>query len=259
MSLHDSADTMWSGRLTLWQPARREGYRFNLDSILLTGFAAERAGPLGHVLDLGAGCGIIGLMLLAAGRAQRVTSVERQPALAAFVRRNIEANALGAQATVIEGDLRELPLPQADVVTFNPPYFKMGAGHASVNPGRDAGRREVHGTLDDFLLAASGCITPAGCISAILPVDRVRQFRAMAQDLGLHMQRERAVHAFAEGPARHRMVQAGWQPMTPEEAEQAIGPEAKKRRCIVHKSVGGGYTDEVAALIDGFLPTGAAA
>ena len=243
-------DTMWGGRLILWQPARRGGYRFNLDPILLAGFAAEWPGPLGHVLDLGAGCGIVGLMLLASGRASRVTSVERQPELAQHLRRNIEQNGFGPHATLIEGDLRHTKLPVADVVVFNPPYFKVGHGLASANPGRDAGRREVHGTLDDFVSQAARSVSPTGRVVAIMPVARVKQFLVQAQACALVLQRRQDVHAFADGPAKHCLLQVG--PKQP----GCAGVESQHSTLVVHQDMGGGYSPGVARLIAGIMPSG---
>lgn len=243
-------DTMWGGRLILWQPARRGGYRFNLDPILLAGFVAQLPGPLGHVLDLGAGCGIVGLMLLASGRAQKVTSVERQPELAKHLRRNIVQNSLQASATLIEGDLRHIVLPKADVVVFNPPYFKVGHGLASGDPGRDAGRREVHGTLDDFVAQAAKCVQPSGHVAAIMPTARVKQFSAQALGCALSLQRKQDVHAFDLGPAKHCLLQVG--PIS----RQTPQGEPQHSRLVVHSAPGGGYTPQVARLIEGDLPRG---
>jgi len=249
-------DALWGGRLVLWQPARKGGYRFNLDPVLLAGFAAQIPGPLGHVLDLGAGCGIVGLMLLASGRAQRVTAVERQPELAAFVRRNIQANGLDATMTLIEGDLRAASLPQADVVVFNPPYYKVGHGHASGDPGRDAGRREVHGTLDDFLARAAAAMGPKGHLAAIIPTARLRQFCATAHRLGLALERHTAVHAFEESPQKHCLLQAGAAPSAPAKAPWPHAfAEAAPHKLVVHPAKGPGYSPYVQGLIDGHLPS----
>ena len=55
----ETLDAIGEGRVRLLQ--RRDGYRFNLDSVLLAGFAideleAERACK---VVDLGTGCGVV--------------------------------------------------------------------------------------------------------------------------------------------------------------------------------------------------------
>jgi tRNA1Val (adenine37-N6)-methyltransferase len=240
-------DTMWDGKLVLWQPGRKGGYRFNLDPILLAGFVAERPGPLGHLLELGAGCGILSLMLVATGRAQRVTAVERQPQLAHLLRRNVQENGLAHRITVVQGDLREVALPGVDGVVFNPPYFKQGHGLASPDPGRDAGRREMHGTLDDFIACGHRMVTPTGFIAAILPRARVPQWRTAAQTWGLYPGRERAVQAVPGGPIGHQLVTLSRQ----NEQQTHSAPPL-----VVHAPPGRTYSPEVQALMVGVLPQG---
>ena len=48
-------DTLLKGTLALWQPAKGHGYRYNLDPVLLSGFAPAK----GTILDLGSGCGVL--------------------------------------------------------------------------------------------------------------------------------------------------------------------------------------------------------
>src|SRR5688572_25658633 len=97
-----SKDALWGGKLTLWQPARGRGYRFNLDPVLLYGFAP----PAAHTVDLGAGCGVLGLLLAAGGKAQRVTAIEIQPELAILAAKNADENGLRGRYEVLTGDLR---------------------------------------------------------------------------------------------------------------------------------------------------------
>ena len=50
--------------------------------------------PAAHCVDLGAGCGVVGLGILAAGGARRLTSVEVQEGLASFCMFNARNNNL---------------------------------------------------------------------------------------------------------------------------------------------------------------------
>ena len=54
-----SEDTLFSGRLICRQP--EHGYRFSVDAVLAAHFAGPAATD--RVLDLGCGCGVIGLIL----------------------------------------------------------------------------------------------------------------------------------------------------------------------------------------------------
>src|SRR2546423_1974153 len=80
----ETEDTILGGRLRIIQP--RRGYRFSVDSILLADFAAPRRHH--RVLELGAGCGVISVMLAATRHPREVVALELQPTLVEMIRRN---------------------------------------------------------------------------------------------------------------------------------------------------------------------------
>lgn len=71
--------------------------------------------PGDHVLEIGAGSGILSLFACAAG-ADRVTAVEVAPELAERIVATAAANGMDDRLTVLTGDARDLDLPKADVV-----------------------------------------------------------------------------------------------------------------------------------------------
>lgn len=236
-----SQDALWQGRLWLRQPARNTGYRFNLDSVLLAGFVAPQQSAV-SAIDLGAGCGIISALLLACGKASVVQAVERQPALAAFARDNAQQNGMADVLQVLCCDLREAPLPTCDLVVFNPPYFAVGTGHAGVCPGRDAARREVHGTLKDFVAAAARALRPGGRVCAIVPYDRRVELARLMDAAGLPASRRRVVRAHADRAPRHLLLEA---------QKSAAGVCLELPPLCVHEPDDGRYTPEVEALVRG--------
>ena len=172
------ATEFWRGRLRVWQPKRKFGYRFNLDPVLLAGFCP----PARRVCDLGAGCGIIGLLLLASRRVQQVWAVERQPTLWQAARANILSNGMGRRMSVQLADLREVQLPRCDLVVFNPPYFRHGHGACSPQAGRSQARHDGAGTLQEFATAALRSVTARGQVAAVIPVGRAAELcEAMAR------------------------------------------------------------------------------
>jgi tRNA1Val (adenine37-N6)-methyltransferase len=118
--------------LILTQP--EHGYRYSLDPFLLADFCAPRRGE--RILDLGAGVGVIGLLLAKRHPSVRVIGLEIQAVLARHAAANARANALADRCRVIRGDLRDAPrfLPPEHFhrVVANPPFRRSGSGAASV-------------------------------------------------------------------------------------------------------------------------------
>ncbi|MFB6105787.1 MAG: 16S ribosomal RNA methyltransferase A [Halobacteriaceae archaeon] len=73
-----------------------------------------------HVLEVGAGTGALTDRLLAA--ADRVTAVERDPSLAAFLREEFAEDVADGRLTVVEGDATAVDLPAFDASVSNLPY-----------------------------------------------------------------------------------------------------------------------------------------
>lgn len=245
--LQVTRDYLWRGRLSFWQPAKKHGYRFNLDPVLLAG-SAKTPGD-GHVMDFGAGCGIVGIMLLAQGKAQRVTAVEVQPELAALIRRNAEANGFGERLQVLSGDLRHLDLPQADAVVFNPPYYPAASFRPCTHPGRDQGRREQNGTLADFVSRAMRALKadrPEAAMTAIVPAVRHAELCDHIEEAGGVVRTAQEVWPRHTGPAVHVLVSAS------RRTGGAVTPHAPlSAPLILHQGDGRDYTPQVNAWVEG--------
>ncbi|HAJ53754.1 MAG TPA: SAM-dependent methyltransferase, partial [Lactobacillus sp.] len=100
-------------------------FSFSLDAVLLANFAQVKRHS--RIVDLAAGNGAVGLFLARETDGQ-VTMVELQPRLADMARRSVELNYL-TNVDVHVGDLAQttqvVAKDSVDVVTCNPPYFKV--------------------------------------------------------------------------------------------------------------------------------------
>jgi tRNA1Val (adenine37-N6)-methyltransferase len=230
-------DALWRGQLGFWQPARGEGYRFNLDPVLLSGFAR----PAPHVIELGAGVGVLAVLLVASGRAERVTAVEIQPELAALCADNARDNGLATQISVVAADLRSLVPVRADAAVFNPPYFKAGDGRGAPERRRDAARHERHGTLADFVAFAVACVG-AGRVAAVVPAARGEELEALLTEQGHGALRRRVVVAREGAPAERWLVEGA----APGDGAASLAIEAP---LVVHAGDGREFTAEVKALL----------
>lgn len=194
--------------LQLFQP--RQGYRYSLDALLLARFCAGIK-PGGRIIDLGAGCGIIAFVLARINADATVVAVEKNPAMAELVKRNIQHNELSGRVSVLAEDVinlrRQFTDSTFDLVVSNPPFRVPGSGRISPRAGRDTARHETTAGLADFLEAAKYLVKPSGRICIIHLPARLPELVALALQMKLSVLRLRMIHNNAESPATMFMAE----------------------------------------------------
>ncbi|MDD2308640.1 MAG: methyltransferase [Desulfuromonadaceae bacterium] len=228
--------------LQLFQP--RHGYRYSLDPLLLARFCAE-VKPGGSVVDLGAGCGIISLVLARINPSASLVAVENNPDMATLVERNIRHNDLAGRVSVLAADVINLrcryPVSTFDLVVSNPPFRAAGSGRLSPRAGRDSARHETTAGLADFLAAAKYLVKPGGRICFIQHPSRLADFIAHARELKLALHRLRMVHDSIAAPSTMFMAELA------KGSRRAVEVEAP----LILRDDRGNYTEEVAELLGG--------
>lgn len=188
----EKQDRLWPGGFTflfddaLFQPST--------DTFLLGDFVRTRRGD--RVCDLGAGTGLLGLLLLARQGELSITDIELQPAACKLARCSADMNGLSDRITVEQQDLRRLSaLPRAafDAVVSNPPYFSADSGAVSPDPVRRAARSEISCTLEDICAAAEQLLRFGGRFSLVYRPERMAELFALLQKYRLEPKRLRFV------------------------------------------------------------------
>jgi len=193
-------DTLFGGRLFCLQHA--DGYRFSIDPVLLANFV--RLGRDETILDLGAGCGILGLILLyrKSDNIRSLTAFELQAGLAELARDNIRLNKFQKQMQVMEGDLcniKKLLKPEAfSTVICNPPFYPLGGGRPSSNKESEIARHQVACTLTDILKAAATAVKNRGRVSLIYPADGLGSLLALLPRQGLTAKRLQLIYSYPD-------------------------------------------------------------
>ncbi len=232
---HDpQPDTLFGGTLRLHQPARGQGYRVNVDAVLLAWFAGcgRRAK---QAVDLGAGVGGVGLCLLYRDQADHVLLVEKEGELSTLSARNIEANGWQGRGEARCADVASasgFDRASADLVVCNPPYVVEGRGR----PPRVAGSARV-GSLAVFTRAARLALGPRGRACFVYPAPELATLMDTLRASGLEPKRLCLVHASADQPARVALVEA-----LPAKAGGLVVAPALVERA------GGGASDALAAI-----------
>ena len=118
-------ETLPNGYTLLVPP---DAFPLSTDSVVLGHFV--RLPKNARVLDLGSGCGTLGMLLCAKDASCTVTGVELSPQAHQAALENIRANGLDRRMESICADLREVPSRFASgsfsVCVSNPPYFTGG-------------------------------------------------------------------------------------------------------------------------------------
>jgi tRNA1Val (adenine37-N6)-methyltransferase len=196
-----TTDTLLGGKLRLLQP--RVGYRINIDSLLLVGFAGERR--VERVIDLGAGVGALGLLALARGIAKRALLLEAEPMLAELARRNLASSGFAGevrQHDVSQAKLHETGVP---LVLCNPPYYPAHSHRPAQSAAKAAARS---GDVTPFLRAAAGAISrKTGRALFSYPAPQLPELLASAAAFELVAKRLRLVHARDDEPARLALIE----------------------------------------------------
>ena len=172
------------------------GFPLSTDSMVLADFV--RLPKNAAVLDLGSGCGTLGLLLCARDQSCCVTGMELQEAAHAAAVENIARNGLEGRLSSICADLRDMPLAPGSfqVCVSNPPYFSGGAAH-SKNP---TARQEDTCTPKDLFAAASRALRWGGDFFLVHKPERLAQLCFEASSHGLEPKRLRLVRHRPDAP-----------------------------------------------------------
>jgi tRNA1(Val) A37 N6-methylase TrmN6 len=194
----ETLDSFYHGRIRVIQ--KKKGYRFSVDAPLLADFIRPR--PSDVLLELGAGSGIISL-LLSLRPFRRIVCLEIQPGLAELARRNVRLNELGRKITVLEQDLRTFSAEKKfDVVFSNPPYIRKTGGHLCLSVEKSIAKHEIHCSISDIMHVAGQRLKDDGRACLIYPAGRKADFDAAAERNGLKVGVLRYVYPGSGRPAR---------------------------------------------------------
>ena len=198
-------DTLFQGGLICRQS--RDGYRFSVDAVLAAHFSVPKSGQ--QVLDLGCGCGVIGLILAHRFSDIAVCSLELQEHLAELAQENGDQNGFADRFRVIQGDvcaIGSLLAPESfDLVVCNPPYRKIDSGRINQDDQAACARHELTAVVEDFVRAAAFCVKNRGRVVFVYPAVRCNTLLSALQQHRLTPKRLQPIYSYP-GSASARLV-----------------------------------------------------
>ncbi len=159
--------------ITISQP--EHGYRYNEDSIMLANFV-QKIIKNATVVDMGAGCGVISLLLAKKFPNIKIVSVEIDTVLHSFLKKNVEENNLSERVLPVLSDWTRLKKEYnncVDIVVTNPPFREAASGKVSKIVNKALARHDLSGGLEGLLDTAKTILKDKGVFYAVFLTERL--------------------------------------------------------------------------------------
>lgn len=154
----------------------RCGMKVGTDGVI-AGALASLPRPRGTVADVGAGCGIIALMIAQRYPEALVIAVEIDPHSCVDLRRNVEASRWKSRISVVEGCFTALD-GKFDLIVSNPPFFT--SGEKSPLASRAKARHTSELSPSALITFGAGRLADGGRLAMILPVESASDIETQA-------------------------------------------------------------------------------
>lgn len=228
-----------------------EKFKFTIDAFLLTGFVNPASKD--RVIDLGAGGGVLSLLIAGAKQVGSVRGLEIQPELAEMARRSVALNGLEDRVQIINGDLRDLPAelkPNSfDYVISNPPFYPAGKGVVSENQALAMAKFEIGCKLEEVIIAAKRLVKGNGKFSLIYPSERLTELLLVLDQNSLIPKRICFIHPKPEAKSNLVLI----------ESRPGAGRAVEILPPVIVTNQNGEYSEQMNRIFQGekiFWPTG---
>lgn len=161
------------------------GHKVGTDGVLLGAWTALEHNP-DQILEIGAGTGLITLMMAQRSFAETIDAIELHPDAYEECVANFENSIWNDRLFCYHGDAKELaeePDLEYDLIVCNPPFFEDNKTKDFSK--REQARKQVSLTYHELLNCVKQLLTPLGEFSTIIPYEDHETFIHSADKLGL--------------------------------------------------------------------------
>ncbi len=169
--------------------------KIGTDGVLLGAWAECREAK--SVIDVGAGSGLLALMIAQRSPNCKVTALEIDNGAAADARDNIAASFFSQRISVIKGDFAKyIPDDKADLIISNPPYFIQGEHSADVT--RATARHQDDLSFENLARYADIHLAKSGSLALVAPYDALDDIIYHCEMNRLKLRRQCTVYSKAD-------------------------------------------------------------
>ena len=154
------------------------GLKITQDAILLSEFIKKyfntkyKNKEKKTILEIGAGQGIITLLLSEIKIFEKIFAVEIQEDIFKILKKNVKINNLEEKITMINKNIKEIK-GEYDFIFSNPPYKKINSGKLPENEAEQISKYEILLTLEELFYEIKRLLKNYGEFFVIVPDDRL--------------------------------------------------------------------------------------
>ncbi|WP_245726607.1 tRNA1(Val) (adenine(37)-N6)-methyltransferase [Pricia antarctica] len=179
------------------------------DGVLLGALASLDINP-DSILDIGAGTGVIALMLAQRSAAQTIDALEIDEAAYEQCVENFEASPWGDRLFCYHAGLDEFVAEWEDtydLIVCNPPFYSEDV--SSGNLSRDTARQNAALPFEELLNGVSLLLSEDGVFATIIPFKEEGEFLVLADNYGLYPQKITRIKGNPTSHIKRSVLQLG--------------------------------------------------
>ncbi|NQZ45222.1 MAG: methyltransferase [Flavobacteriaceae bacterium] len=202
----------------------RTAMKVGTDGVLLG--AWTEISEADSILDIGAGTGLIALMLAQRSTAETIDALEIDPDAFEQCVENFEASPWGDRLFCYHAALQEFVGEiddSFDLIVSNPPFYSEGM--SSGDARRDQARQNDFLPFDVLIAGAAQLLAPQGSFAVVVPYSEYESFVALAEAMKLYPNRVTHVKGNPDVPFKRSLLQFSRTKMPLEPAELIIETE----------------------------------
>lgn len=188
--------------MLLYQP--EDSYCYNSDTIFLYDFISSFK-PKGELLDIGSGCGVLGLLISRDFKKVNLNQSELQARFQFYSRKNSELN--GVDSTLYSGDFLEIEFDKKfDFIVSNPPFWDSNVIQTE-HIEKNIARYSHHLPIDNFFKKVDYILKPRGYFIFCYDAKQFQRVSIALSKFKLNIERVRFIYPKQNKSATLALIQ----------------------------------------------------
>lgn len=183
----------------------KDGYRYNSDTLMLYDFALS-LNLKGEILEIGTGCGVLGLLLKRDLKDANLTLMDIQKENIMLCKENSQIN--GIECEILEGDFSSFKSSKRfDTIISNPPYYHDGV-IKSQNPHLSISRYSKNLSLENLIINSNTHLKPNGNLVLCYDAKQLMDIIVLFHMCKLRLTRLKFIHPKVGKSAKVALIEA---------------------------------------------------